>query len=119
MKLGKEVLWGIRYKLRMMVIPIAGPTYGYGDNMSVIYNTQQPESTLKKKNLSICYHAVHEAVAMGEILTSHVWTENNFSDFMTKVTYGQQRHHLVGSVLFDIYDDHSNKKSRLAESTAG
>jgi hypothetical protein len=55
---------------------------------------------------------------MGEILMSHVTTENNFFDFMTKVTYGQKGRHLVGSVLFDIYDDHSNKKSRLAESTA-
>jgi hypothetical protein len=48
---------------------------------------------------------------MGKILTSHVQTKNNFSDFMTKVTYGQKRHHLVGSVLFDIYDDRSNKKA--------
>ncbi len=118
MKLGVEALQGIRYKLRMMGIPIAGPTYVYGDNMSVIHNTQWPESTLKKKNLSICYHAVREAVAMGEILMSHVRTKNNFSDFMTKVTYGQKQRHLMGSVLFDIYDDHSNKKSRLAESPA-
>jgi hypothetical protein len=86
--------------------------------MSVIHNTQRPESTLKKKNLSICYHAVCEAVAMGEILTSHVQTKNKLSNFMTKVTYGQKGHHLVGSILFDIYDDHSNKKSRLAESPA-
>jgi hypothetical protein len=35
-----EALWGIRYKLRMMGVPIAGPTYVYGDNMSVIHNTQ-------------------------------------------------------------------------------
>jgi hypothetical protein len=55
---------------------------------------------------------------MGEILMSHVQTKNNFSDVMTKVTYGQKRHHLVGSVLFDNCDNHSNKKSRLAESTA-
>jgi hypothetical protein len=102
----------------MMGVPIAGPIYLYGNNMSVFHNTQRPESTLKKKNLSICHHAVRNAVAMGEILTSHVRTKNNFSDFMTKVIYGQKRHHLVGSVLFDIYDDHSNKKSRLAESTA-
>ena len=118
MKLGVKALRGIRYKLRMMGVPIAGPTYVYGDNMSVIHNTQWPESTLKKKNLSICYHAVCKAVAMGEILTSHVRTKNNFSDFMTKVPYGQKWCHLVGSVLLDIYDDHSNKKSRLAESAA-
>jgi hypothetical protein len=102
MKSGVEVLRGIRYKLHMMGIPIARPTYVYGDNMFVIHNTQWPEPTLKKKNLSICYHAVCEAVAMGEILTSHVQTENNFSDFMMKVTYGQKQHHLVGSILFDI-----------------
>ncbi len=118
MKLGVEALLGIRYKLRMMGVSVAGPTYVYGDNMSVIHNTQQPESTLKKKILSICYHAVRKAVAMGEILTSHVRTKNNFSDFMTKVTYGQKRRHLLGSVLFDIYDDNSNMKSRLVESAA-
>jgi hypothetical protein len=89
MKLGMEALQGIQYKLRMMGVPIAGPTYIYGDNISVIHNTQQPESTLKKKNLSTYYHTVCKDVAMGEILMSHVRTENNFSDFMTKVTYGQ------------------------------
>jgi hypothetical protein len=90
MKLVVEALQGIRYKLQMMGIPIAGPTYVYGDNMSVIHNTQQPELTLKKKNLSIRYYTVCKAAGMGEILMSHVRTENNFSDFMTKVTYGQK-----------------------------
>jgi hypothetical protein len=118
MKLGMEALQGIRYKLRMIGVFIAGPTYVYGDNMSVIHNIQRPESTLKKKNLSICYYTVRKAVAMGEILTSHVQTKNNLSDFMTKVSYQQKWHHLVVSILFDIYDDHSNKKSRLAESPA-
>jgi hypothetical protein len=113
-----KALRGIQYKLRMMGVPIAGPTYVYGNNISVIHNTQRSESTLKKKNLSICYHAVCKAVVMGAILTSHMWTKNNFSDFMMKVTYGQKRHHLMSSVLFDIYGDHSNNKSRLAESTA-
>ncbi len=68
--------------------------------------------------MSICYHAVCKAVAMGEIPTSHVQTKNNFSDFMTKVTYRQKWCCLVGSELSDIYDDHSNKKSSCAESTA-
>ena len=49
MKHGLESLRGLRYKLRMMGVPIAGPSYIYGDNMSVIHNTQRPESTLKKK----------------------------------------------------------------------
>ena len=38
MKTGVEALRGIRYKLRIMGVPLTGPTYVYGDNMSVIYN---------------------------------------------------------------------------------
>jgi hypothetical protein len=67
MKLGMETLRGIRYKLRMMGVPISGPSYVFGDNMSVIHNTQRPESTLKKKGHQICYHFCRESVAMGEI----------------------------------------------------
>ena len=36
MKTGVEALRGIRYKLRMMGVPLTGPTYVYGDNMPVI-----------------------------------------------------------------------------------
>ena len=39
MKTSIEALRGIRYKLRMMGVPLTGPTYVYGDNMPVIYNT--------------------------------------------------------------------------------
>ena len=39
MKIGMESLRGLRYKLRMMGVGIAGPSYIYGDNMSVIHVT--------------------------------------------------------------------------------
>ena len=42
MKTGVDALRGIRYKLRMMGVPLTGPTYIYGDNMSVIYNKSRP-----------------------------------------------------------------------------
>ena len=48
MKFFMETLQGIRYKLRMMGVPIYGPLYIYGDNMLVIHITQRHESTLKK-----------------------------------------------------------------------
>ena len=65
-KQGMEAVRGLRYKLRMVGVQIISLTYVYGDNMSVIHNTQIPESTLRKKSNSICYHAVRESVAMGE-----------------------------------------------------
>ena len=39
MKQGMEASCGLQYKLHMMGVPIVGPTYTYGDNMSTIHNT--------------------------------------------------------------------------------
>ena len=105
LKHGLETLRGIRYKLRMMGVPLSGPSYVYGDNMLVIHNTQRPESTLKKKSNAICYHFARESVAMGEAMTGHVESSENPADFATKVIPGgQKRNHLVGMILHDIYD---------------
>ena len=104
MKQGVEALRGIIFKLRMMGIRIDGPTYVYGDNMYVIHNTSKPESVLKKKSNSICYHFVREAVDMKGCLTTHVPTARNWADLLTKVLFGKKRRELVQGVLFDIYN---------------
>ena len=108
MKQGMETCRGLRYKLRMMGVELSGPTRIYGDNMSVIHNTQRPESTLKKKSNSICYHAIRESVAMGESLTAHISTHLNPGDLATKVIPGgQKRDFLVSLVLYYVADDNS------------
>ena len=110
MKHGIETVRGIRYKLRMMGIEVDNPTYVYGDNMSVVTNSSKPESQLKKKCNSICYHAVRESVAMGESLVSHISTDKNPADLMTKTLVGVKRRFLVSKLLYDIYDDHGIAK---------
>ena len=88
-----------------MGVQLSGPSFVYGDNMSVIHNTQRPESMLRKKSNSICYHAIREAVAMNELLTGHVSTHHNPADIATKVVPGgQQRNYLVGLVLYDVME---------------
>jgi hypothetical protein len=72
MKVGFDACCGLRNKLRMMGVPIDEPFYCYRDNMSVIQNTHNPESTLKKKSNLICYHYIRECVAMGEAMTVHI-----------------------------------------------
>jgi hypothetical protein len=42
MKNGIETCCGLCYKLRMMGVALSGPTFVYGDNMSVVHNTQRP-----------------------------------------------------------------------------
>ena len=72
--------------------------------MSFIYNISRPESTLKKKSNSICYHAVRKAVASGECLTTHCKTGDNYSDMITKVLYGQKKQDNIARILYDIWD---------------
>ena len=86
-----------------MGIAIDGPTYAFGDNMSVVRNSSAPESTLKKKCNSICYHAVREAVATGELVVAHEPGVTNPADILTKpVPGGQRREVLVGFLLYDV-----------------
>ena len=91
MKHGMETLHGLRYKLGMMGVPLLGLSYIYGDKMSVTHNMQCLESTLKKKSNEICYHAIHELVAMGEIRTGHVATTENLADLATKIFMSQPK----------------------------
>jgi hypothetical protein len=58
MKHGIEKLQGLCYKLRMMGIPLTGPSYIFADNKFQVTSLTISELTLKKKCKSICYHAV-------------------------------------------------------------
>jgi hypothetical protein len=105
MKNSIETFRGLHYKLRMMGVALSGPTFVYGDNMSVVHNTQRLESVLKKKSNSICYHAVRESAAMGESIIGHVPSVDNPADICTKVVPGgQKRNHLINLLLHDLCD---------------
>ena len=100
LKVATDLVKGLRYKVRMMGIPIEGPTHMKVDNMSVVYNTTQPESTLKKKSNAIAYHYVRESVAGGIIKIQHVSTDANVADMLTKTQAGPVRKRLADMVLF-------------------
>ena len=98
----------MRYKLRMMGIPVTGPAYIAGDNQSVLANTTVPDSTLKKKSQSIAYHFVREGAARGEWRTAYVNTHDNESDLLTKLLpSGVKRKGFVRSLLHHIYRSHA------------
>jgi hypothetical protein len=104
-KNGIETCRGLRNKLRMMGVALSGPPFVYGDNMYVVYNTQRPESILKKKSNSICYHAVRESAAMGDSIIGHVPSVDNPADICTKVVPGgQKRNHLIRLLLHALCD---------------
>jgi hypothetical protein len=86
-------------------MPLSVPTYIFGDITSQVTNSSRPNSTLKKKCNSSCYHAILELVTLGETLLMHVGTGENLADFLTKTTSGTKRLKLVSGVVHDIYDD--------------
>lgn len=99
-----EYVRGLRYKLRMMGIPVVGPALIYGDNQSVLANATNPDSTLKKKSQSIAYHFVREGTARDEWRTAYVNTNDNEADLLTKqLPSGEKRKGFVRNILHHIF----------------
>jgi hypothetical protein len=98
-----EYVRGLRIKLRLMGIPCEEPTFIYGDNQSVLSNTGNPDSTLKKKSNSIAYHFVREGVAKDEWRTAYINTNDNPADLLTKMLVAGKREHFVRMLLHHIF----------------
>ena len=79
-----EYIRGLRYKLRMMGIPAEGSAYVFGYNKSVLINSLNPDSVLKKKSTSVAYHFVREGVAKNEWKVAYISTHENPADILTK-----------------------------------
>ena len=100
MKAAFELIEGLHYKLRMMGVPLEGPTHILADNMSVIHNVSNPVSQLKKKSLSIAYHYCRERAAAGVARVVYVKTDDNLADMLTKSQPGPVRKRLAERVLY-------------------
>ena len=83
-RIATELIIAMRYKLRMLGVPIDGGAMLLGDNVSVVTNCTLPSSTLKKKHNGIAYHRVREAVAAGIINMGYIPSEENSADILTK-----------------------------------
>ena len=100
LKVAIDLIKGLRYKLRMMGVPIEDATHVRVDNMSVVTNSTVPESMLKKKSNSIAYHYACESVAAKVIKIGYEKSETNVADMLTKIQVGPIRKRLSDMVLF-------------------
>ena len=80
-----EKIKALRYKLRMMGVPMEGPANLFVDNESVVKASMNPESTLSKKHVSIAYHLTRESFAAGIVSIYFINSKDNLSDLLTKV----------------------------------
>jgi hypothetical protein len=95
-----DMIIEMRYKLRMLGVPIDGSAMLLGDNMSVVLNTTVPSSPLKKKHLACAYHRIREAIAAGIVDYAHVVSGENMADIFTKPLDRVPYHYLLKKYLF-------------------
>ena len=100
LRICKEMIVALRYKLRMFGVPIEGPANVFCDNRGVVKNVSIPESTLMKKHNAINYHAVREAVAAGILRVGKEDGETNLADLLTKVLSGEKRWEICWHIMW-------------------
>ena len=99
-----EYIRGLRYKLRMMRIPVEGPAFIFGDNKSVLSNSARPDSVLRKKSNSIACHFVREGSATDEWRVAYIPTNQNVADLHTKPLGGdEKRRNFIRMILHYVF----------------
>jgi len=101
-KVATELILEYRYSLRMMGAEPDGPALMIGDNNSVVLNCTMPSSVLKKKASACSYHRVREAIACGILKFTHIPSDMNYADILTKPLAGKQFRELVRPLLFRV-----------------
>jgi hypothetical protein len=79
-----EQIVDLRYTLRMLGVPVDGPSWLFGDNKSVVNSSTLPHSTLSKRWNALSYHRCREAVAAGIVRFEYLPSAQNTADYLTK-----------------------------------
>lgn len=100
LRIAVEMIEALRYKLRMLGVPIFGPANGFCDNQSVVINSTWPDSTLKKKHNAISYHKVRECIAAKVIRLAKESGVTNLADILTKTLSAPRSKFLSARIMF-------------------
>ena len=100
LRIGVEQIMELRYMLRMLGVPVEGPSWILGDNKSVITSSTIPSSTLKKRWNALSYHRVREAVAAGIVNVIHLPGIENPADVLTKFLPHRVMYRLIKEFIF-------------------
>jgi hypothetical protein len=100
LRIAKELVEALRYKLRCFGVEIDGPARVLCDNDGVVKNSSVPESALSKKANAINYHSVREACAKGMIIIGKEDGMTNLADIFTKILVGERRRMILRSITY-------------------
>ncbi|GKY94554.1 hypothetical protein MPSEU_000421100 [Mayamaea pseudoterrestris] len=83
-RVSTEQIMDLRFTLRMLGVPLDGPSWMFGDNKSVTQSSNLPHSSLTKRHNALAFHRVREAIAAGIINFNHIMGTTNPADVLTK-----------------------------------
>ena len=90
----------LRYTLRYLGVPLAGPSYMFGDNKSVVTSSTIPHSPLSKRHQFLAYHRVREAIAAKIVKFFHIGGTMNPADILSKHCGFSHAWPLICTLLF-------------------
>jgi hypothetical protein len=100
LRIARDMIVTLRYKLRMFGVPLKGPASVLCDNQGVVKNTSMPQSCLSKRHNSINYHAVREAAAANILRVGKEDGETNLADPFTKILSKQKRYDMFSMITY-------------------
>jgi hypothetical protein len=83
-----------------MGVNIDGATNVLCDNESVVKNSINPESTLKKRHNTIAYHRVRKAITAGTVRVAKEPGDTNLADILKKLMAGPRLRDLISRILW-------------------
>jgi hypothetical protein len=99
LRICRDLIVGLRYKLRMFGVAIDGPANVLCDNHGVVKNVSILESTLLKWHNAINYHIIWESVAAKIIRVGKEDSETNNADMLTKSVTAERWLDLCWSIM--------------------
>ena len=74
----------VRYIYQTGECMLVYPLLYISDNNSVVLNTTMSSSVLQKKHCVVSYHKIRETIAAGIVRFSHIPSDMNYADILTK-----------------------------------
>ena len=122
LRIARDLIVGLRYKLRIFGVPIVGSASVLCDNQGVVKNTRLPDSVISKRHNAINYNVFREAVAAGIIRVGKEDGQTNLADAFTKMLLRNRRFDLFSRIAYssmfmgDVSGKHKARMEEMEES---
>ena len=112
MRSAVDQIHDLRYTARGLGVPIIGPTYMFGDNLSTIISSTKSDGKVAKRWNILSFHRVRESVAHGIARPFHIDGKDNPADVLSKHTSSRTWYELMRPLIFWRVNGETSHRSR-------